>query len=645
MRKSKIVFSVILALIITITSLSVGTLAAEDYSKKTVSRLSTTVPKNLIEKVDCEVKISVDEKGKEKKTYVYDIDRTSLVLIVTFSDNSGISGSFDEIEAQTGIRPEISPLEFTTENHEGLHPVTITYKGVSTNISIRIVKNELKSLTGHSNVVTENSDGEFIETAKGKIFKYDIEDKIRYRVEFDQFTDIEGTAKELEERFGCPVTLNYDPEKDVFKPGDNYVTASFMDKECKIKVYVNENPINKISATAKVELVENVDGYWDSYVDEKGKEVTYFHYDIFASEPYFELKLKEDKQHVGDRAEIENYMRYEMTEVNTQSSKPWSVGKNKATILFMGHECTFDVTVVESNIKTVTISGENDLKVKISYKDGKQTTHTAKDFVIDTYSDNNFYGSLITDKGIVENVMFGFDGEKIFVTIEGVKSNALNNNWLPAVISADTFLYYAVAYSITNDSFAGCSNKNPSAYLDDLVSLALYLCAEPVPDEEHGVYYYHTADLKSTEMYIKEVFGVSGLDLTKAKGYNPETGFITVPREAAVQLVYQVLNMEYKDNQWVFQMVFSATDFDYADEVEIVLNSDFTIASVKFMSKVGDVNGDGNITAVDARVVLQYVAGIIKEDKLNTVCADVNGDGYITAVDARIILQYVAGLT
>ena len=644
MRKSKIVFSVILALIITVTSLSVGTMAAEDYSKKTVSSIWADATKNLLEKIDCETKLTVDKNGKEQKVYIYDIKKCEPIFTIKFSDGTNVSGSIEMIEKQTDIKLEFSPLEFTAENHSGYHDVTVSYNGSSTNMSVYIAKFVLTRFSASGAVVTENADGEFIDTAKGKVFKYNLKDKIQCTAEFDNSVTIVGTASELEETLGYPVVLSYDPEKDVFKPGDNYVTASFMDKECKIKVYVNENPINKISATAKVELVENVDGYWDSYVDEKGKEVTYFHYDIFASEPYFELKLKEDKQHVGDRAEIENYMRYEMTEVNTQSSKPWSVGKNKATILFMGHECTFDVTVVESNIKTVTISGENDLKVKISYKDGKQTTHTAKDFVIDTYSDNNFYGSLITDKGIVENVMFGFDGEKIFVTIEGVKSNALNNNWLPAVISADTFLYYAVAYSITNDSFAGCSNKNPSAYLDDLVSLALYLCAEPVPDEEHGVYYYHTADLKSTEMYIKEVFGVSGLDLTKAKGYNPETGLITVPREAAVQLVYQVLNMEYKDNQWVFQMVFSATDFDYADEVEIVLNNDFTIASVKFMSKVGDVNGDGNITAVDARVVLQYVAGIIKEDKLNTVCADVNGDGSITAVDARIILQYVAGL-
>lgn len=56
----------------------------------------------------------------------------------------------------------------------------------------------------------------------------------------------------------------------------------------------------------------------------------------------------------------------------------------------------------------------------------------------------------------------------------------------------------------------------------------------------------------------------------------------------------------------------------------------------------GDVNGDDNVSAVDARIILQYVAGLITPE--NTDSYDVNGDSKITAVDARIVLQIVAGL-
>ena len=56
----------------------------------------------------------------------------------------------------------------------------------------------------------------------------------------------------------------------------------------------------------------------------------------------------------------------------------------------------------------------------------------------------------------------------------------------------------------------------------------------------------------------------------------------------------------------------------------------------------GDVNGDDNVSAVDARIILRYVAGLYIPD--NTDSYDVNGDGNISAVDARIVLRIVAGL-
>ncbi len=60
--------------------------------------------------------------------------------------------------------------------------------------------------------------------------------------------------------------------------------------------------------------------------------------------------------------------------------------------------------------------------------------------------------------------------------------------------------------------------------------------------------------------------------------------------------------------------------------------------------KLGDVNEDGHVTAVDARMVLQNVAELNELTIAQRLAADTNGDGKVTAVDARLILQYVAGL-
>lgn len=57
----------------------------------------------------------------------------------------------------------------------------------------------------------------------------------------------------------------------------------------------------------------------------------------------------------------------------------------------------------------------------------------------------------------------------------------------------------------------------------------------------------------------------------------------------------------------------------------------------------GDANADGKITAIDARIILQVVAGL-KTDE-DTTLYDINADGDVSAVDARIVLQIVAGLT
>ena len=59
--------------------------------------------------------------------------------------------------------------------------------------------------------------------------------------------------------------------------------------------------------------------------------------------------------------------------------------------------------------------------------------------------------------------------------------------------------------------------------------------------------------------------------------------------------------------------------------------------------KLGDVNNDGFITAVDARMVLRAVAGIVELTEVQKAAADTNKDGNVTAVDARMILQYVVG--
>ncbi|MCL2513867.1 MAG: dockerin type I domain-containing protein, partial [Oscillospiraceae bacterium] len=58
----------------------------------------------------------------------------------------------------------------------------------------------------------------------------------------------------------------------------------------------------------------------------------------------------------------------------------------------------------------------------------------------------------------------------------------------------------------------------------------------------------------------------------------------------------------------------------------------------------GDVDGDGEITAADARFVLRYCAKLEILTDIQMIAADVNGDGGVTAADARKILRIAAKL-
>ena len=55
--------------------------------------------------------------------------------------------------------------------------------------------------------------------------------------------------------------------------------------------------------------------------------------------------------------------------------------------------------------------------------------------------------------------------------------------------------------------------------------------------------------------------------------------------------------------------------------------------------KVGDVNGDNTVGAVDARMILRYVADLIELSEDELARADVDGNGQVQAVDARKILR------
>ena len=60
----------------------------------------------------------------------------------------------------------------------------------------------------------------------------------------------------------------------------------------------------------------------------------------------------------------------------------------------------------------------------------------------------------------------------------------------------------------------------------------------------------------------------------------------------------------------------------------------------KLISDVpGDADGDGILASKDARLLKQYLAGLISDDEINLANVDLNGDGDVTSKDVRELKQ------
>ena len=58
----------------------------------------------------------------------------------------------------------------------------------------------------------------------------------------------------------------------------------------------------------------------------------------------------------------------------------------------------------------------------------------------------------------------------------------------------------------------------------------------------------------------------------------------------------------------------------------------------------GDVDGNGELTSIDALMTLRYVMGLLDESALDLNAADADGDGAVTSADALLIMRVSMGL-
>lgn len=94
------------------------------------------------------------------------------------------------------------------------------------------------------------------------------------------------------------------------------------------------------------------------------------------------------------------------------------------------------------------------------------------------------------------------------------------------------------------------------------------------------------------------------------------------------------------------------SDINISYDAENVFDSSFNNVSFGTLSGkitvnqsvIGDANGDGVISIVDATLIQKYLANLENFDDEQLSVADANGDGKITIVDATQVQKYIAGI-
>ncbi len=73
------------------------------------------------------------------------------------------------------------------------------------------------------------------------------------------------------------------------------------------------------------------------------------------------------------------------------------------------------------------------------------------------------------------------------------------------------------------------------------------------------------------------------------------------------------------------------------------LTSNLTPEQENSGKKYGDADGNGTISAADARLILRYAVSLETPSKIQRIACDVDGDGKISASDARLVLRHAVG--
>lgn len=298
-------------------------------------------------------------------------------------------------------------------------------------------------------------------------------------------------------------------------------------------------------------------------------------------------------------------------------------GTNELYITFAGEE-THTVQIV--NVSDITAEAEYITCVLVT-ADGDELS-------------TKYYSDFSTKNGSL--------AKNVSVEIGGVKSNELvTNRWFMARNSIERAVVCTAMYRFTGEKaydyeFTGYDSANEEINIDDVIYIATCLC-DSKSEGRDSEYLYFQNTVEATEKYVISVFGIS-VDAKASRFYDENTGDVIIKVLKSIDANYDMGDMSFDGYGWSVQAELTDLEEKALGKLQVVLDTNGYIGKILWKSPVlkGDVNGDGKVSGIDVRVLLQYAAGLSKE--IDIEAADINSDGRVSGLDARLALQIAAGI-
>lgn len=317
-------------------------------------------------------------------------------------------------------------------------------------------------------------------------------------------------------------------------------------------------------------------------------------------------------------------------------------GYRNAVIEYGGQSLVVPIKVAENTVDTIEISGGVTDYIIITVKnlDG-----SSFDMKVLGYDVN---GNIVTDKGVFEGGFYYSEefstnlvGDyylEMFDTYSNTIENCLQ---ISALSTAGRVKMVFDCFDMEITEFNG---KVTAENIDDIATFVFFFYPSRWDYDYEFDYDTNTSYVPTSllDAAAKYALGLENIDWTQCSTYDAETNTVAI-YDDGMGRGPEAVNTTPQNGGWKVEF----PGDDGKAEFTVITRSDGTVAKFWFGEKAeeatGDANGDGKISAIDARMVLQAVSGSNDLTDEQETMVDVNGDGRITAMDARWILQIIAG--